>query len=318
MKVLVTGAAGYIGGKVMRALSRRTWVHTVVGTDLQQPNELPEGVVFVRQDIRDALDPLFERFGIDTVIHTAWVLKPIHDKCEMESINLQGTRNVLDACARNGVHQLLFTSSTTAYGFHPDNDVPLTEESPLRGNDDFTYAKNKKEAEALLAEFSRQHHDVTLTIVRPCFVVGPGFSNPLAQHLQKKFVMLPRNARPWQFVHEDDLVAIIERLLERRLGGIYNVAADGTITFREMVHELGHVYVPLPWSVIFVLNTLAWQFRLTWMTRFPSAAMRMMVEPWIASNDKLKRELGYEFQYDTKAAFHAYATSGTPRTSRRR
>ncbi|MEZ4577969.1 MAG: hypothetical protein R2875_08165 [Desulfobacterales bacterium] len=45
--------------------------------------------------------------------------------------------------------QILYTSSTTAYGFYPDNDQPLTEDSPLRGNDDFTYAKNKKEIEAI-------------------------------------------------------------------------------------------------------------------------------------------------------------------------
>ena len=62
----------------------------------------------------------------------------------MEDINRSGTRNILDLSARAGVKQVLYTSSTTAYGFYPDNDRPLTEESPLRGNNDFTYAKNKK------------------------------------------------------------------------------------------------------------------------------------------------------------------------------
>jgi nucleoside-diphosphate-sugar epimerase len=98
VNILVTGAAGYIGERMVEILCQKDWVKAIVGTD----------------------------------------------------INKGGTRNVLDAPVKAGIKQILYTSSTTAYGFYPDNDLPLTEDSPIRGNDDFTYAKNKKEIEGTL------------------------------------------------------------------------------------------------------------------------------------------------------------------------
>lgn len=309
MKVLVTGASGYIGGKLIQALCRQEWVDTVVGTDVREPANLCGKYRFDRRDVRESMDDLFESEGINTVVHTAYVLPPIHDKGRMEAINKGGTISVLESAARSGVRQILYTSSTTAYGFHPDNDVPLTEESPLRGNDDFTYAKNKKEIEGIIADFSRAHPEITISIVRPCFVVGPGFNNPMAQHLRKKFVLLPTKTRPWQFVHEDDLLDIMLLLLEKRIGGIYNVCAPGTMTFSEMINMLGNFRIPLPWSLIYPLNNLAWYLRLSFVTKFPSPAMRMLVHPWIASAEKLVRETGYTFKYTTRQAFADFARS---------
>lgn len=309
MRVLITGAAGYIGGRMVAALCAKDWVEAVVGTDIREPEKSVAGCTFYRRDIRDDLTDIFESERIDTVVHTAYVLPPIHDKGLMEDINKGGTRNILDVSARTGVKQILYTSSTTAYGFHPDNDRPLTEESRLRGNADFTYAKNKKEIEAIVKEFTAGHSDIKVTIVRPCFVVGPGFKNPMAEHLKKKFVMLPNNTLPWQFVHEDDVVDVMTLLLEKKIAGVFNVTPDGTMTFSDCVRILGNIRVALPWSVIYPLNNMAWYLRLAFVTKFPSPAMRMMVNPWIASNEKLVRETGYQFKYNTLEAFHDFAKS---------
>jgi len=303
MNVLITGAGGYIGKKLTQALCKKKWVEKLLGTDIQDPDLKHPKFAFVRRDIRKPLDDLLEKDGIDTIVHLAYVLPPIHNKKLMEDINMGGTRNVLGAAVKCQVRQILYTSSTTAYGFYPDNEMPLTEESPLRGNDDFTYSKNKKEIEAIFRNFTAEHPEITVSIVRPCFVVGPGFNNPLALHLQKKLVLLPSNARPWQFVHEDDLIGVMVLLLERRIGGIYNVTGEGTMTFSEMVKALGNIRIPLPWDVMYPANNLAWFLRLRFITEFPSPAMNMIVHPWIASSKKLIRETGYRFKYDTRRAF---------------
>jgi UDP-glucose 4-epimerase len=237
----------------------------------------------------------------------AYVLAPIHNKGLMEDINKGGTVNVLEASSKAKVKHILYTSSTTAYGFYPDNDTPLTEDSPLRGNDEFTYAKNKKEIEGILQGFINKHHDITVTIVRPCFVVGPGFNNPMASHLQKKFVMLPSNTQPFQFVHEDDLMDIMILFIKERIEGVYNVAADGTMTFVEMIKMLGNIPIPIPWPIIYVLNNLAWYLRLSFITEYPSPAMRLMVNPWLATSEKLIRKTGYRFKYDSRGAFEDFA-----------
>lgn len=311
MNILVTGAAGYLGGRMVESLLEADWVTSVIGTDINAPGKSLPDVSFYKQDIRDNMDDIFGKEQIDAVVHTAYVLPPIHNKTLMEDINKGGTRNILEASARAGVKQILYTSSTTAYGFYPDNDIPLTEESRLRGNDDFTYAKNKKEIEGIMQAFVSGHPDMRVSIVRPCFVVGPGFKNPLAEHLKKKFVMLPSNSLPWQFVHEDDLINVMTLLLEKKIGGTFNVTGDGTMTFKEMVRILGNIRIPLPWSVIYPLNNLAWFLRFSFMTQFPSPPLRMMVNPWIASSQKLIEKTGYEFIYSTRDAFEDFARSVT-------
>jgi len=309
MRVLVTGAAGYIGGRMVDFLCAQEWVEAVVGTDIKKTQNHAAGCAFYRRDIRDEIQDLIENERIDTVVHAAYVVSPIHNKSLMEDVNKGGTRRILEASAEAGVKQILYISSTTAYGFWPDNDRPLTEESPLRGNDDFTYAKNKKEIEAIVQEFAAGHPDIKVTTVRPCVVIGPGINNPVADHLKRKFVLLPSNTLPWQFVHEDDLVKVMALLLEKRTAGIFNVTGEGTMTFGEMVATLGNTRILLPWSVLFLLNNLAWFLRLESVTKFPSAAMRMMVNPWVASSEKLIRATGYEFTYNSRTAFGDFAGS---------
>ncbi len=311
MRILVTGASGYIGGKLVEALGRQDWVEQIVGTDIKAPSRNHPKCKFDLRDVRRPMDDLFASEGIDTVVHTAYVLPPIHNQALMEDINKGGTRNILKSAKKFNVRQILYTSSTTAYGFHPDNDVPLTEESPLRGNDDMTYAKNKKEIEWMISGFIRENPAIGVSIVRPCIVIGPGIRNPIADHLRKKIVAIPANTRPWQFVHEDDLIAIMMLLLEKGVAGIFNVAAEGALTFDEMIRMLGNRPLPVPWPAIYPLNQLAWRLRLTFLTRFPSPVMRMMVEPWRASSEKLVRETGYRFKYDSRAAFSDFVRAVT-------
>lgn len=306
MRILITGAAGYLGGKISEALLLKNGVKKVVGTDIHpKPIDHPKYRFYLR-DIRDRLDDIFSLEAIDTIIHMAYVVSPIHNKSLMEDINKGGVRNILEASRKAGVGQILYTSSTAAYGFHPDNDQPLRESSPLRGNDDYTYAKNKKEIEGLLAEFGSLNPEMAITIVRPCIVVGPGFNNPMARHLKKKRVIHPANPQPWQMVHEDDLVGIMTLLLEKKIAGVFNVAGDGTISFPEMIQMMGHKGQPLPWRLIYTLNQLAWYLG---RSLFPSPSLRFMIHPLIASNEKVKKETGYVFRYNTRQAFQDFVDS---------
>ncbi|MFZ5572697.1 MAG: SDR family oxidoreductase [Thermodesulfobacteriota bacterium] len=301
--VLITGVSGYIGMKIASALADHPSGVAMVGIDVKPPRSRPAGLIFKERDVRGNIIDIMEEYRIDTVIHTAYVLPPIHDKALMEDINVSGTRNILAACEKARVKHLLYTSSTTAYGFYPDNPVPLTEDSPLRGNDDFTYAKNKKEIEFILQEFTNNHPEMLVTVLRPCFVVGPGFNNPLARYLQKPLVMLPRDTAPFQFVHEDDLLQVIMLCLEKSIPGIFNVAGDGTMTFPEMVTLLGNRVLHLPLWLMVPLNTLFWNLRFRFLTEFPSPGLNLVLYPWLASSRKLTETTGFRFQYNTRSAF---------------
>lgn len=305
--VCITGASGYIGGKIARYLAEKEEIEHIVGLDIQPPKQSIPRFTFYQRDVRAPIADILQGHAIDTMIHTAYVLPPIHDKGLMEDINVGGTRNVLTACARSGVEHVLYTSSSTAYGFHPDNDNPLSEESALRGNADFTYSKNKREIEMSIPHWLKDNQDMRLTILRPCFVVGPGFSNPLARYLQKTIVALPIHTEALQFVHEDDLIRIIYLVLREKKAGVYNVGGDGTVPFAEMVKKLGGIMLPLPDPVLTFFNAIAWNLRLRFLSEFPNPAMNMVRYPWVVNSDKLKRELDFTYQYTSRAAFDDFA-----------
>jgi len=305
--ILITGVSGYFGQKLVRVLESKPEVVRITGIDIKPPAFNSPKLKFIKCDVRDNLEEVFRGRNIDCVIHTAYILPPIHDIGLMEDINVNGTKNVLNASAIHGVRQLLDCSSSTAYGFHPDNPERLTEISPLRGNDDFTYAKNKKEIEAWMREFEKKNPAILFTTIRPCFVVGPGFTNPLARHLTKKICILPLETAPFQYIHEDDLVEIMYLLLKERKQGIFNLAADGTMTFDDMLRILGGWPLKIPMWLLWPLNNMMWRLRMTFMTEFPSPCLNMIRYPWIASNVKIKKELDYRFKYTTRQAFEDFA-----------
>ena len=306
-RVFVTGASGYIAGRLLSLLNDKAEIKEIVGIDIKEPAITLKKFVFYKLDVREQFEHILKDHRIDTVVHTAYIVPPIHDINLMEDINVNGTKNVLHSCMRADVSQLLYTSSATAYGFHPDNDVPLTEDSLLRGNDDFTYSKNKKEIEAILSEFILQDPQLIVTIVRPSFVVGPGFDDPLARHLRKKFVLLPSNSRPFQFVHEDDLIEIIYLLLKNGMAGAFNVGAEGAVTPKQMVSLLRNIPIYVPFSLMYLLTWLAWNLRLSLVTEFPGPALNMTRYTWVVSSDKLTRALNYQYKYTSLEAFADFA-----------
>ncbi len=305
--ILITGVSGYFGNKLVSFFDTRNEIKRIYGIDIKPPAFKSPKLAFIKCDVRDNLKEIFKGGDIDCVIHTAYILPPIHDIALMEDINVNGTKNVLNTAAAHGVKQILDCSSSTGYGFHPDNPKRLTEESPLRGNDDFSYAKNKKELELWSKGFEKEHPDILFTVIRPCFVAGPGFNNPLARHIRKKVCILPSETAPFQFIHEDDLVEIMYLLLKRKKTGIYNLSADGTITFEEMVRILGGHVLKIPTGLLWPLNNMMWNLRLKFMTEFPSPCLNMIRYSWITSNQKVKRELGYKFRYTTRSAFEDFA-----------
>jgi UDP-glucose 4-epimerase len=305
--VCITGASGYIGGKLAGFLARKDEVAQIIGLDIHPPKGAMLKFRFFQRDVRENIDDILKSHTIDTLIHTAFVVPPIHNKQLMEDINVGGTRNVLTACMSAGVEHVLYTSSSTAYGFHPDNDNPLREDSPLRGNTDFTYSKNKREIEQAIPEWLKKSREMSLTILRPCFVVGPCFDNPLSQYLNSLIVLLPYYTEPLQLVHEDDLIQIIYLALREKKAGVFNVGGDGTIPFPEMVKKLGGHVLPLPNPLLSFLNAIVWNLRFSSLSAFPNCAINMVRYPWVVSSEKLKRELGFNYQYTTQTAFDDYA-----------
>jgi hypothetical protein len=170
--VLVTGASGLIGSRVVSQLAReRGSVETIVAMDVREPpaDEKISGVEYHVGDVRDpTLAKELLTHAVDTVVHLAAVVTPGPNSTrELEySIDVLGTRNVLECSLEAGVRQLVYTSSGAAYGYHADNPRPLRETDALRGNEEFAYSHHKRLVEEMLARAREQHPELTQLIFR--------------------------------------------------------------------------------------------------------------------------------------------------------
>ena len=148
-RVLVTGANGFLGSRVVAALAQRSDISRVVALDVREvPAErrLP-GVLYQVQDVRSpGLGEVLLEQCIDTVVHLASIVTPgkKSSRAFEYGVDVNGTRKVLQACVAHGVRHLVVSSSGAAYGYHADNPAWLRETDALRGNEVFAYAHHKR------------------------------------------------------------------------------------------------------------------------------------------------------------------------------
>jgi UDP-glucose 4-epimerase len=304
VRYLITGGAGYIGSRLVDHLSGREETDAIVVADVRPPAAFRPKASFRQLDVRDkhAVHAAMSEERPDAVVHLAFLLNPIHDEAAMYEVDVGGTQNVLEAATVTGVQQMLVTSSTTAYGAFADNPVPLSEDDPVRGAPDFSYARDKAEADRLCQLWALEHPERTMTIVRPCIVFGPDVDN----YIVRLWLRNPFRADfglgdpPMQFVHVDDVVAALILLLEGRHAGAYNVAADGYISVVEASDVIGLKARRIPYRLYKRLVGALWKARVS---ETPAGQLEFAIHPWVASNQKLKDATGWSPRWTSREVF---------------
>jgi UDP-glucose 4-epimerase len=256
----------------MAELEGRPQVGEVLGMARRPFDPSEEGwekVSYRRGDILDrgALAALFD--GADVAVHLAFAI--FGSREETRQVNLQGTRNVFEAAIRAGVKRLVYASSVAAYGFHPENPQPLTEDVPARGSEGFYYSAQKAELEDLLEELLLGS-EVEPYVFRPCIVAGPratmlveqtveavrvGDPLPLLRKSVEKLPLvtpiLPDPGVPFQLVHHDDVAsAMAAAICGSGPPGVYNLAGEGEIQVSDLAAALGWRSVPFPGPAVSV------------------------------------------------------------------
>ena len=305
MRYVITGGSGYIGSRLVQHLARREDTEAIVIADVRPPSGgFRPKTEYERLDVRDAAAcrALVERVRPDALVHLAFILNPSHDEYFMYEVDVNGTHNVLDAAARSDVQQVLVATSAVAYGAFPDNPVPISEDHPVRGVADFSYARDKTESDRLCQLWGLAHPDRTMTIVRPCIVFGPNVDNYLVRIWSKQPFQadVGQLDTKIQFAHEDDVVDGIIRLLEGRHAGAYNVAGDGEMTLRECAELIELPIRRMPMWLYRGLARVMWRLRAS---EIPPGQIAFAVHPWVVSNQKLKDTTGWQPRYTSREAF---------------
>jgi UDP-glucose 4-epimerase len=317
LTVAVTGPTGEIGLPLLAALEGDPAIGSVRGMARRAFDPASEGwgkVVYRRGDILDrgSLAALFD--DVDVVVHLAFAI--FGGREETHRINLEGSRNVFEVAAAAGVERLVYASSVAAYGFHPENPQPLTEDVPARGSASFYYSAQKAELESTLDELLLGS-GVDAYVFRPCIVAGPratmliaktvegvrlGDPLPVARRALGRLPLpkpvLPDPGVPIQLVHHDDVArALAAAIAGKGEPGAYNLAGDGEISISGIARALGWHAVSVPGPAVGLSAGLA--RRLSFLTPQLDWATAVRT-PVLMDTAKARRELGWEPRFDAE------------------
>jgi nucleoside-diphosphate-sugar epimerase len=327
LTVAVTGPTGEIGISAVDALERDPRVDRILGMARRPFDAAAHGWTKTEYRQGDILDR--EAVGAfvadaDVVVHLAYLI--MGSRQESRRINLAGTRNVFEAAvAADRPNRLVYTSSVAAYGYYPDNPVPLTEDTPTRGSKEHYYSEQKAECEELLREVT-VGSALDVYVLRPCIVAGPKapmlaksmpwrrlqevLPTPLRSAvglLQGVLPLMPDPGVPVQLVHHDDVAAAIA-LAASGAGepGAYNLAGDGEISLGDVAKATGTRAVRVPQAAATAASALLAKLPLV-----PAAAEWIHVarSSVVMDTSRAKNLLGWQPKHTTRETLDELAAT---------
>ena len=315
-RVLVTGAAGYLGSNLVESLADRAAGEgdpaCIVASDVR---DVPAGrrlarVEYVSLDVREpGLERVLADRRIDTVVHLAAIVTPgPRSNRELEySVDVLGTRNVLDACVAAGVRRVIVTSSGAAYGYHADNPAWLTEDHPVRGNEAFAYSHHKRLVEEMLAEYRRTHPGLEQVVFRIGTILGETTRNQITALFERPRLLAIRGSKsPFVFIWDRDVAGAIEHAIFGGPAGIYNVAGDGALGIQEIAARLGKRCVTIPPGLLRALLAALHPLKLS--QYGPEQVDFLRYRP-VLDNRRLKEVFGYVPRLTSAEVFELFRQS---------
>ncbi|MBB3167709.1 SDR family oxidoreductase [Simiduia aestuariiviva] len=296
-RILITGAAGYLGLQLGHRLMDDFYL---LGLDVRGN---PTARFPIEQmDIRSPnLQNFIAQHRFSHVVHLASVVAPSNDSVRDYDIDVNGTRNLLAACATQGIKHITVTSSGAAYGYHADSPAQLRESDPLRGNTEFSYAYHKREVEALLTDYRLRTPQLAQLIFRPGTVLGQHTDNLITRLFTgSHLIAIAGSDSPFVFIWDQDVLAAIEQGIRLDSAGIYNLAGDGALSMAAIARRLGKPLISLPaWLV---RTALAIGHSLG-ATRYDPSQVNFLRYRPVLDNRALKQDFGYTPQKTSAQVF---------------
>jgi nucleoside-diphosphate-sugar epimerase len=315
VKVLVTGAAGFLGGHLVDMLVERGDDVRALVRPVEDTSHLRtlQGVEIVQGDLTDSASLRRVVQGVQCVYNVAaktgpWGLEDVY-----RAVNVQGLADLIHASMDAGVQRIVHTSSITVYGHHLHGIV--TEEDAFHAEDN-PYSRTKIAGEKLIANLVKDE-GAPVVIVRPGWIYGPRDMASFGRFVSlvesgKSFIIgSGKNIVPSVYVRD-----VAQGLIkagdagDTAIGQAYTIANDQRVTQAHYLNTIAdclqapHVSLHLPYSALYTgarMAELAWQAMGRRNAASPPVTtygITLLGGNQLFSIDKARRELGYKPEYD--------------------
>jgi len=321
MKVFVTGGTGFIGTRVVQRLASSSHeLCCLVRNPERAQAARAAGAAIVVGDVADKTGLVAGMQGCEAVIHLANLFEFwVPDRRAYATVNIEGTRNVMEAALETGITKVVHVSSVVIWG---DASWPITETTPLGAKCASEYARTKRAGDEVAWRLAATRN-LPLLMVYPGAVIGPDDPKATGRYL-RSFV---RGALPAQvmtrsvfpFVQVRDVADGIVRALDKEgnLGEKYILVAE-SMTFgqlNQLLHEITGARLPRlvfpDWLTVLgacCATGLANLIRRPPMLDMAVDQMRMMQQGFQADGSKASRELGLTYTPIREAVREAVAS----------
>jgi len=245
MKSLVTGATGFIGSHIAERLAKEGPEVTALVRRTSDTGFLSKiEVKFAYGDINDLESVKRAMDGIDVVYHSAALADEWISSKEAYRVNIEGTRNLLDAAREANVKRFVFISSLAVLGMKDHYGTPA--DAPYHKTGD-SYIDTKIGSERLVMDYYRKY-GLPVTVVRPGFVFGPR-DNKLIPRLsdrlgKKQFIFVGDGTNKINAVYIENLIDVIidAAKSEKAIGQKYNVTNDSGMTIEDLIFKIADIW----------------------------------------------------------------------------
>lgn len=288
MRVLVTGASGFLGRDVCAALRERG--HDVSAL-VRRPGSEPEQTTAVAGDLSDAASVAAAVASVkpDCVIHLAAEIASQRDAAKIDEVNVAGTQRLIDACLAVPERPRMVFTSTVVTGDPEGAEIDEDTELPVQT----AYGRSKQEGERRL-----RNSGLDVVIVRPCHIYGAGgwYAEEFVKRLRQpgRFAVIGSGSNWWDMARVEDVATAVSDAAEKaQAGSLYHVCDDEPIRMYD--------FLALTAAALGVGRP----------RRIPAAIARLVggADSVLAvtrsarnSNAKIKRELGWSPRYPTSQA----------------
>jgi dihydroflavonol-4-reductase len=313
VRALVTGATGFVGAAVARALLRQGWsVRALVRLQSDRRNLAPLALEVVDGDLNDAESLQRAAAGCEALLHVAADYRlGARDPQALYRTNVEGTRNVLHAARAAGIGRIVYTSSVATIGL-PADGTPGDETTPVSVADMIGHYKRSKFLAEQVAREAAASCDVV--IVNPSAPIGPGDIKPTPTGQMLRDAALGRTPAyvdtGLNIVHVDDVAEGQLLALARGRRGESYILGGENLSLREILTRIAQIVgrspprIRLPAAALLPLAFVAeGMARVTGgSTRLTVEGVRLARKRMFFSSAKAQRELHYQ----ARPAQHAF------------